>query len=266
MDHPSPVRDAVDAIVSGWSRSRPELDVAPIQVMLRVARVRAAVERATEENFARFGLSAASFSALAAIARIDDEAGATPSRLMRDLRLTSGTVSVRIDRLVADGLAERATDPDDGRVSRVRLTGLGRQRFDAAAPAHLATERRLVSALAPVRRAALADLLRDLLIDLEGEDGGVEVLGMALTPAHLTAAMRAAVGLSEAPGLLVRGVQPDGPAGRIGVREGDVLTAIDDTTIHGTADALRAGATGRTVGALGVLRGHELLRLGEGAA
>lgn len=264
MDSPSPVRDAVDGIVAGWAATRPQLDVEPIEVVLRITRLRAAMERATEENFARFGLSGATFSALAAIARLEGATGATPSRLMRDLRLTSGTISVRIDRLVADGLAERAPDPEDGRVSRVRLTPHGHERFRAAAPAHLATERRLVAGLGDGRRRELAALLRDLLVDLEGGEG-VEVLGLALAPAHETGAMRAAVGLDEAPGLLVRWVQPDGAAGRMGVREGDVLTAVDETPIHGLADAVRAAAATSRPRSLRVLRGAQALRLAGGA-
>jgi DNA-binding MarR family transcriptional regulator len=166
--HPPAPRDAVDAIVEGWRASRPGLDVTPIQVILRIGRIRAAVERATEETFARFGLTPATFTALAAIARLEGRHGVHQTDLMRELKLTSGTVSVRIDRLVADGLATRAPDPDDGRGTLVSLTAHGRDLFERAAPAHLDTERRLLAALSHNDQERLADLLRVLLIDLEG--------------------------------------------------------------------------------------------------
>jgi DNA-binding MarR family transcriptional regulator len=169
--HSRAPRDAVDAIVDGWRASRPGLDVTPIQVILRIGRIRAAVERATEETFARFGLTAATFTALAAIARLEGDHGVAQTRLMRELKLTSGTVSVRVDRLVADGLAVRAPDPDDGRGTLVSLTAHGRDLFERAAPAHLDTERRLLAALSPADQQRLADLLRVLLVDLEGPAG-----------------------------------------------------------------------------------------------
>jgi DNA-binding MarR family transcriptional regulator len=166
--HQRSERDAVDAIVEGWRTSRPGLDVTPIQVILRIGRIRAAVERATEETFSRFGLTAATFTALAAIARLEGDHGVAQTRLMRELKLTSGTVSVRVDRLVADGLAVRVPDPDDGRGTLVSLTARGHELFERAAPAHLDTERRLLAALTPADQRRLADLLRALLIDIEG--------------------------------------------------------------------------------------------------
>lgn len=47
--------------------------------------------------------------------------------LSRDVLLSQPALSRMVDRLVADGLVERAADPDDGRVVRVSLTEAGRQ-------------------------------------------------------------------------------------------------------------------------------------------
>lgn len=65
-------------------------------------------------------------------------------------------MSVRIDRLESMGLVRRESDPDDGRGVLVALTPAGLAAFDAAAPAHLANEARLLAPLAPAERAALA--------------------------------------------------------------------------------------------------------------
>lgn len=68
-------------------------------------------------------------------------------------------------------------------------------------------------------------------------------LGIAVAPAETARRLRAAVGLEERDGLLVREVAPGGPAGRAGVRRGDLLvaaggapiTSVDD--LHGRLDA-----------------------------
>jgi len=51
-------------------------------------------------------------------------------------------------------------------------------------------------------------------------------LGVVLAPPHVAAKLRAAVGLEPLPGALVRAVDPDGPAARAGVREGDLVRGV----------------------------------------
>lgn len=118
-------------------------------------------------ELARHGLTLGDFSAIAAIRRLDGGSGVPQVRIMDELGLTSGTVSVRVDRLVRGGWATRVADPADRRGSLVTLTPAGRAVFDEAAPDHLANERDMLAALSPPRQRELAGLLRELLSDLE---------------------------------------------------------------------------------------------------
>jgi len=56
-------------------------------------------------------------------------------------------------------------------------------------------------------------------------------LGIALAPADVAAKLRASVGLPPRDGLLVRGVEPEGPAANAGIAEGDLLVASGDTAL-----------------------------------
>ncbi len=81
-------------------------------------------------------------------------------------------------------------------------------------------------------------------------------LGIAIAPARAARRMRAAVGLPEREGLLVRGVVEDSPAGKAGLQRGDLLVSINGTplsSVDALFDALESG--GELT--LGVLRGTE---------
>jgi serine protease Do len=65
-------------------------------------------------------------------------------------------------------------------------------------------------------------------------------LGVALAPAHVARRLRRSVGLPERDGLLVRGVDPDQPAGRAGVQEGDLIVRAGDHDVTSVDDLYRA--------------------------
>src|SRR6478609_9808059 len=219
-------RDSVDALLASWRERRPDLDFSPVAVISRLGRVRGHLDAQLDELFAAHGLSAPSFGVLVTLARVDDGGGVSQRRLMDELGLTSGTVSVRMDRLVSQGLVDRRPDPQSARNTLISLTDRGRELFERVVPAHLANEQRLLSGLSPQELELLAGLLRKLLVEFEGarpSTGESEGLGLTLAPGHVAAALREAVGLPPVTGLLVRSIIGGGPADQAGLRTGDVL-------------------------------------------
>ncbi len=105
--------------------------------------------------FARNGLTAADFLVVVTLRRSGLPYRMPQARLMNALELTSGTVSVRLDRLVRLGFVVREQDPDNARSTLVRLTEAGAALFDVVAPDHLANEDRLLSALSEPERLTL---------------------------------------------------------------------------------------------------------------
>ena len=81
-------------------------------------------------------------------------------------------------------------------------------------------------------------------------------LGLALAPPRAARRMRAAVGLPERDGLLVRGVVEDSPAGRAGLERGDLLVAAAGSPLTSVDDLFDALENGGTL-TLGVLRGSD---------
>jgi len=237
----------------GPAATLPDLDLSPVAVIARLSRLRRLrriIDAELAATFAEHGLDGPDFSALVTLRRLDQPAGVTQRQLMRELNLSSGTVSVRVERLSDRGLVSRATDPADRHNSLISLTEAGRAMFDAVTPAHIATENRLLSALSEQQRGELACLLRTLLVSFEGSagEGPFPLLGLTLAPAHHTLDARRAVGLPGLTGLLVRDALPGSRAEHAGIRPGDVLVRAGGselraiTTLYAVInDAIGAG-------------------------
>src|SRR5215469_15303457 len=157
------VSDEVDDIVARWRAERPDLDVAPLQVLSRVSRLARHLDRARRAAFAAHGLETWEFDVLSALRRQGSPYQLSPGALLRATLVTSGTMTNRIDRLEASGLAQRHRDPQDKRGVLVELTRDGLHRVDAAMADLLTRERELLDGLALDQQQKLAGLLRILL-------------------------------------------------------------------------------------------------------
>jgi Transcriptional regulators len=155
-----PGADEVDRIVAAWHRERPDLDVSPLTVLSRVSRLARHLDLARRSAFARSQLESWEFDVLAALRRAGAPYRLSPGALLTQTLVTSGTMTNRIDRLVAKGLVVREPSPEDRRGVLVRLTPEGLARVDAAMTDFLAAETAILQDLTPAQREQLADLLR----------------------------------------------------------------------------------------------------------
>ncbi|MEH6782137.1 MAG: MarR family transcriptional regulator, partial [Rhodoglobus sp.] len=110
-----PQRDEVDRIVEAWSRERPDLDFAPLHVLSRVGRLAKHLERARKAAFAVAGVEPWEFDVLSALRKAGAPYQLSPTALVQQTMVSSGTMTNRIDRMVTRKLVERRTDPNDGR-------------------------------------------------------------------------------------------------------------------------------------------------------
>jgi DNA-binding MarR family transcriptional regulator len=164
-----PLRDEVDDLVARWGAERPDLDVAPMQVMSRLSRLARHLDRARRAAFAAHDLEPWEFDVLSALRRQGPPYQLSPGALLHATLVTSGTMTNRIDRLAAAGLVSRHRDPQDKRGVLVALTDRGKNAADAALAGLLTRERELLAGLAPGQQAELAGLLRLLLAPFDAQ-------------------------------------------------------------------------------------------------
>lgn len=160
--------DEVDELVGAWQRERPDLPVAPMHVWSRILRLSLHLDDARRAAHLKQGLEGWEFDVLAALRRCGEPYTMTPGALLKETHVTSGTMTNRVDRLVARGFVNRQADPHDGRQVRVVLTAAGKQVVDAAMGSLLEAEESLLAGLDAAQRDQLSQGLRQLLESQEG--------------------------------------------------------------------------------------------------
>src|ERR1700678_2668919 len=166
----APLRDEVDDLIAAWRQQRPDLDVAPLQVLSRVSRLARHLDIARRGAFAAHDLESWEFDVLSALRRAGPPFQLTPGALLRATLVTSGTMTNRIDRLASADLVYREPDPSDRRGVLVTLSERGRSVVDAALTDLLDREQALLAALSDDQRPVLADLPRPLLVPFDAAD------------------------------------------------------------------------------------------------
>ncbi|PVE93319.1 MULTISPECIES: MarR family transcriptional regulator [unclassified Microbacterium] len=159
--------DEVDRIVGAWNTQRPDLDFSPLEVLSRMDRLSRHLDRARRDVFRRSDLEPWEWDVLSALRRAGAPFQLSPKQLLQQTLVSSGTMTNRIDRLVARRLVRREADPGDGRSVLVTLTEDGRTRVDAAITRLVDVEADLLQALSRSDRERLAGLLRKLSLSFD---------------------------------------------------------------------------------------------------
>jgi DNA-binding MarR family transcriptional regulator len=164
--------DSIDHIRAQWKIARPELDTRPMQIIGRILRIQFIAGIGIRRVLEQHGIDWGGFDVLATLRRSGAPYRMTPTGLYRELVLTSGAMTNRLDVLERAGLVERQPDPNDRRGTLIELTKKGRALLDRAMEAHLQGEAQMVAHLSKDEQKCLADLLKKLLIEIESEYEG----------------------------------------------------------------------------------------------
>ena len=166
--HAQEHRDEVDRLIAAWKRERPDVDLSPLAILSRITRISRHLDLARRDAFA--DLETWGFDVLAALRRAGAPHTLSPSQLMQETMVSSGTMTNRLDRLEELKLITRQPDPSDGRGSLVSLTPLGMKKVDVALDQLIKSERTFLTDLNVSEQAALADLLSRLAANFDTDD------------------------------------------------------------------------------------------------
>lgn len=152
-------QDAVDMTMTQWQRELPGLDVSALAVFGRLHRSYLLYAARLTEVFDGYGINMASFDVLAALRRCGPPYRQTAGRLANAGLITTGGVSLRLDRLESAGLITRERDAGDRRLVYAQLTAAGLEVAGRVATAVLASQQQMLAGLTETERAELAVLL-----------------------------------------------------------------------------------------------------------
>ncbi len=154
--------DWIDQLRIDWGREYPQLDVATLPPLVRLARLAVLIEAFQQEVLEPFELTPSDYSVLAALRRAGEPYELSPSGLYSRLERSSGGMTKMLKRLAERGFLRRAPDPDDGRASRIRLTRSG-----------IAVQERVFNAFLSASEDLLAPLPREKLREVDGSLRGL---------------------------------------------------------------------------------------------
>lgn len=166
--------DKIDRIRKEWRQELPDLDTSAMETIGRILRAQFLASAAMRRVFREYDLDFGAFDVLATLRRSGPPYQLTPTRLYRELALTSGAMTHRMDALERAGLIERKSDPEDRRGVRAALTRSGHALVEQALKAHLQLEAALIAHLSKAEQAQLAQLLKKLLLGMEAEHADEE--------------------------------------------------------------------------------------------
>lgn len=164
--------DSVSKELAAWMDQLPGVDPRIEAASERIRRIARLFGRVLTHTAAQHEMTVGDWESLSVLQRSGPPHEFSQKELAEELGVTSGTMSVRIERLTKSGLVEPGNARVDGRSRPVRLTTRGRDLWRAATEQRTAHEQRLLAGTLSTDELEQLDLLLGkLLTRFEGEFG-----------------------------------------------------------------------------------------------
>jgi DNA-binding MarR family transcriptional regulator len=156
-------RDSLDDSLAIWAREIPDLDPVTEGIIERIQTLAFNVNQSMEETLASHELDRRSFQLLGKLRRHGAPYRVAAGKLATELRLSSGAMTNRLDRMESAGLIRRVPDPTDRRGTLIEPTDAGHRAWDKTVGEAARREASFTSVLSEAEKVKLHDLLRALL-------------------------------------------------------------------------------------------------------
>jgi DNA-binding MarR family transcriptional regulator len=155
--------DDLDRMLAVWAHEIVGLDPLTEGIVERIEILAKSFARSLDATLSETGLDRRAFNVLGKLRSRGAPYRRTPGQLAADMRLSSGAVTNRLDRLEAAGLIRRLPDPSDRRGTLVEPTEAGLEAWDQTVGIQAQREAMIASVLSDAERQELHRLLRHLM-------------------------------------------------------------------------------------------------------
>src|SRR3954465_13786869 len=155
--------DHLDEMLLVWAREIPALDPVAEGIVERIQILAKGFDRSMDETLVEFGLDRRSYHLLGRLRSYGPPYRRSPGQLAADMRLSSGAMTNRLDRMEAAGLIRRLPDPNDRRGTLIEPTDEGHKAWDEAVGEAARREASFTSVLSDAEKDKLHDLLRGFM-------------------------------------------------------------------------------------------------------
>lgn len=159
-----PAHDALDDSLEVWAREIPDLDPLTEGIIERIQILAYNFNQSLDETLETYELDRRSYHLLGKLRKHGAPYRVSAGKLATELRLSSGAMTNRLDRMEAAGLVRRVPDPNDRRGTLVEPTALGHEMWDKTVGAQARREAEFSSGLSQAEKDRLHDLLRSLML------------------------------------------------------------------------------------------------------
>jgi len=146
-----------------WAREIPDLDPLTEGIVERIQHLAHQFDASMTETLATTMLDRRAFHTLGKLRRVGAPYRRSAGMLANDLRLSTGAMTNRLDRLEEAGLIRRLTDPNDRRGTLVEPTEAGHAAWDETVGTQARREAMMAAVLTEPEREELHNLLRRLM-------------------------------------------------------------------------------------------------------
>ena len=155
--------DSLDEKLVVWAREIPDLDPVTEGIVERIHILAHDFDVSVATTLAEFRLDRRAFQLLTKLRSVGAPYRRSAGSLADDLRLSTGAMTNRLDRLEAAGLIRRLADPNDRRGTLIEPTEAGHAAWDEAMSTQARREAMIAQVLTESEREDLHRLLRHLM-------------------------------------------------------------------------------------------------------
>ena len=164
--------DELDGMLEVWAREIPNLEAVTEGIVERIQHLAKALDRSQEETLAETGLDRRAFHVLGKLRSAGSPYRRSAGQLADQMRLSSGAMTNRLDRMETAGLIRRLPDPNDRRGTLIEPTDEGHAIWERTVGTQALREARIASVLDAADRKELHRLLRVLMQAFPGSGHG----------------------------------------------------------------------------------------------